>query len=289
MNPRLAAVIVVLSLSFAPQVRAALSLTSINTPVTIDFDTTVTNVNEGQFAGLGFDNTSPATGKLYSDSWAIRDNGGGGGGDKQFSEDDATANFARGASTGGVTSAGIYAFDVNNGAGTDAAFGVQPDDDQFSSGQITLKVTNNTGVTITNWSVSFDVYVLNNADKSSVVAFMQEPTSSDTNGDDASSEYTAGGVDVVSGGAADTTPLWVKNSQTVTFVRSIANTASLNLRWDISDNGTSGTVWDEFAIDNIRIAVVPEPGAILFGVLVCSMIGVAAGSRKLRQKLHGGR
>ncbi|MEX0642814.1 MAG: hypothetical protein WD468_08950 [Pirellulales bacterium] len=290
-------------MSIAPSARAALSITSIGTPFTINFDTTVVDVNNGQYAGTGFQ-PSPSAGQLDSDSWAVFRNGGddppsaspnantgslGFGGTQQGAGPPAVQpEWTRGTSAGGVTNGGIYSFDVSNGGTVDRALGVQPSGGMTfdggsnlnNNGKITLKVTNNTGFTVANWSVTFDVYVLNNENRSSTAAFEYSPNSSDTNGAGSSSAYTAAGVNVVSPTTASGSPTWVKNSQTVTFTQSIVNGASLNIRWRFFDSGGSGSR-DEMGIDNIRIAIVPEPSALLFGMLVCGVIGLAAGWRRM--------
>ena len=281
----------------APSVRAALSVTSIGAPVTINFDTTVTDVNDGQFAGNGFDSTT-TSGQLDSDSWAVFRNGGDdpptSSGALAFggTQETASTTWTRGTSPGGVSTGGIYAFDVSNGGTVDRAIGVQPaggmtfdGSSGTNSGKITLKVTNNTGVTVSSWSVSFDVYVFNDEGRSSTVAFLYAPNSSDTTGTLANGTiYTAAGVNVVTAETAAASPAWVKNSQTVAIPQSIANGASLNIRWNIYDSGGGGSR-DELAIDNLGVAAIPEPSAFLFGGLVCGVIGLGIGGRRLIAKL----
>jgi len=59
------------SLLFLPAVALAqLSLTTSGATVTIDFDNTVSGVNNGTFAGSGFQ-PSPSAGQLNSNAWAM--------------------------------------------------------------------------------------------------------------------------------------------------------------------------------------------------------------------------
>jgi hypothetical protein len=60
----------------------------------------------------------------------------------------------------------------------------------------------------------------------------------------------------------------------------VGNSSRLYLRWTGDDVSGSGSR-DEFGLDNITVSAVPEPGAVLFGGLVCGVIGVAVVARKL--------
>lgn len=47
----------------------------------------------------------------------------------------------------------------------------------------------------------------------------------------------------------------------------------------VANTGTS-------RVDNITISAVPEPGAILFGTLICGVIGIVAGGNRLKQVIR---
>ena len=91
-------------------------ISTVNTAYTIDFDNTVSGVNNGQFAGSGF-TPSPSAGQLNSNSWAMT---GWSNGDLAFGGTQTTSNtdYTRSTSTGGVTTGGVYAFTVSSGNNT---------------------------------------------------------------------------------------------------------------------------------------------------------------------------
>lgn len=73
---------------------------------------------------------------------------------------DATADLTRGSSNGGVTTGGVYAFNVD-GAGN-IALGIQPGGSDFTPGTITVVYKNETGTTFTDpITISYNIYVNN--------------------------------------------------------------------------------------------------------------------------------
>ncbi|MDD3860647.1 MAG: hypothetical protein PHW83_10640, partial [Bacteroidales bacterium] len=184
---------------FALQVNAQLSITSVDTEFIIDFDNTVTDVNEGAFTGTGFA-TTPIAGQLDAEAWAV-----GGmselAGLKDFGTEATTGDYARGSSVGGVTTGGIYAFEVETG---NIALGVQPSGADFSPGWIAFKTTNNTGQTINYNTFSYDVWVYNDADWSS--SFNGEFSTDGINWSPAE------GFEFATPVALDAAPEWVKTT-----------------------------------------------------------------------------
>ena len=77
-----------------------------------------------EFNGSGF-SPSPAVGQLDSDVWAIS---GLSDGTLDFGGTAATGDFARGLSTGNVTTGGIYAFDAGS---LNIILGAQPTSTDF--------------------------------------------------------------------------------------------------------------------------------------------------------------
>ncbi len=130
---------------------AAAQVSVSSTPAIINFDT---------FMGDGLA-PDPAAGQLDSDEWAIA---GMSDGDVVFGGANAAGDYAKGTSTGGESSGGLYAFDT--GAG-DIAMGVQPTGSDFSPGTFTLRLVNNTGAAIDRLDVAYDICVYNNATRSS--------------------------------------------------------------------------------------------------------------------------
>ncbi|MFO7790416.1 MAG: hypothetical protein R6V32_07585 [Bacteroidales bacterium] len=145
-------------LMWSLQVNAQWSMTAVGTDHTIDFETTVTGINEGTFDGTGFA-TTPATGQLDADGWAVF---GMSDGDKDFGVENTTGDLARGASTGGELTGGVYAFEVEAG---NHALGVQPAGTDFSPGYIGMIIKNNTGDSVNAVSLSYDLWVYNDEDR----------------------------------------------------------------------------------------------------------------------------
>ena len=132
---------------------------------TVNFDTTVSGVNNGQFAGTG-NVPGPIAGQLDSDSWSLATSTNT---LAVFGADNSAGVFARGASTGDVAQSGFYAFEV---APETSALGVQPDDAVFTPGNITLQARNVTGNEVTSVVVQYTVYVRNNTNASNSFNFL---------------------------------------------------------------------------------------------------------------------
>ncbi len=161
LNTFLICATLVLAVSLPMVVRAQVSVTTIDTPVVVNF--------EG-FDGSGFD-PSPQPGQLDSDNWVVL---GLSDGDFDFGATQSlkdppvllnAGDFARGASTGGKSTGGIYAFDVSNGAGVSSivALGVQPGGTEFNPGTLVLRLQNNTGGILTEFNVQAALHYFNNA------------------------------------------------------------------------------------------------------------------------------
>ncbi|MGM0613878.1 MAG: hypothetical protein ACQESM_10245, partial [Bacteroidota bacterium] len=103
----------------------------------IDFDSTLNSVNKGSFEGKGF-SYAPALGELDSRAWCIT---GVDGENLDFGNFKRNDDFAKGVSPGGVGSGGIYAFEVETG---NHGLGFQQTSDNFTPGEIILKIKNQT-------------------------------------------------------------------------------------------------------------------------------------------------
>jgi hypothetical protein len=196
----------------------------------------------GTFTAAGFTAT-PGAGQLDSDIWRIT---GLSDGDTSFGGSFTTGDYARGTSGGDVTDGGIYAFDVDNGPGVNRALGVQPSGDDFTPGTKVFRgIVNNTGVTIHQLTVSYTVYVRNNAPRASSYNFSHSA--------DGVTFTAIPALNVTSPLAADATPLWVANPRSATLVGlSIPPNGIYYIRWSSADVAGSGTR-DEFALDDILI------------------------------------
>ncbi|MEA3448728.1 MAG: choice-of-anchor J domain-containing protein, partial [Bacteroidota bacterium] len=220
------------------QVNAQWSITAVETDHTIDFETTVSGINEGIFDGSGFA-TTPATGQLDADGWAVY---GMSDGDKDFGVENTTGDLARGASTGGEATGGVYAFEVETG---NHALGVQPSGTDFSPGYIGMIIKNNTGDSVNAVSLSYDLWVLNN-----------EARASSFNGEFSLDGITWGPIDefaFTTTETADGSPAWNKTTMSITdqdMGFTFYSGDSIFLRWDSDDVSGSGSR-DEIAVDNI--------------------------------------
>ncbi len=227
-----------------------LSVTSTDTYFVIDFDNTLSGVNNGAFAGSGFE-SSPSSGELDSDALIVT---GMSNGDLAFGGSGAgIGDLHRDASTGGETTGGVYGFDISNGGTVDRALGIQPGGSDWTPGTIVLRVTNNTGSSVDRLVLYYDVFVYNDQGRSNSFNF-----SYDVGG----GSVAVSDVDFSSTEAADGAPAWVKSRKAVILSGlSITNGTTIELTWTGDDISGSGSR-DEFAIDNISIAMNQSGGQI---------------------------
>ncbi|MEO1023284.1 MAG: T9SS type A sorting domain-containing protein [Bacteroidota bacterium] len=215
-----------------------LSVTSTSTNFTINFDATVSGVNNGVFNGNGFA-PAPSAGQLDSDAWEFS---GMSGASLSFGGTATSNDAARGSSSGGVSTGGFYAFEVSS---SNFTVGVQPGGSDFTPGDLTLIVTNNTGSTVTSIDVSYNVYAFNDQPRANSFTFSHSA-------DDVS--YTdVSGLDFTSTEAADSPASWSSNARSTTISGlSLADGSSYYLRWS-SDDVSGGGSRDEFALDDIVV------------------------------------
>ncbi len=219
-----------------------------NNEYVIDFDNTVIGVNEGQYAGTGFE-TSPATGRLNSNAFATT---GMSDGDTSFGGGPyTTGDYIGETSTGGVSSGGFYAFEV---ATANRAFGWQATASDFNPGSIILRLQNQTGGSLETLRVTYTVYVYNDQGRSNNVSFSY---SNDNN------TFTQQPLlEVISEETAATSAAWIATTYTVLigFIN-IPDNAFYYLRWNTNDVSGGGSR-DEFAIDDIRLTA--NPGNLVY-------------------------
>lgn len=234
-------------------VRADVVLSTIGVAVVEDFD---------DFRGDGFSN-APSSTQLDSNTYRVT---GLSDGDGTFGGVHDSGDFARGMSTGGESTGGIYAFDLGGG---DYGVGVQPTGDDFTPGTLTIRVTNNTGGDIDGIDLDADGNFFNDADRSTRWTF---EISFDDN------TYTPFQT-LDSPEAADAAPSWVLQQINggVPFPVALNDGGQFFIRIRGNDLGGSGSR-DEFALSFLSITAtstaVPEPGCVsvlaLFGCLAIS-------------------
>ena len=217
---------------------AGLQISSVNTNFVINFDNTVSGINNGQFNGLGF-TPAPSIGQLDSDAWKTT---GMSEGNTAFGDSNTSEDFAKGDSSGGATSGGFYAFETST---SNYSLGFQPTGSDFTPGTITLRSQNQTGTTITEIYLSYIIYVLNNENRTNTLNF--EYSTDDTT-------YTPlGSLDFTSTETQDGSPSWISNNRSTNISSlSIADGEYFYLRWTGDNIGGSGSQ-DEFAIDDITL------------------------------------
>lgn len=258
---------------------AGLIISATGTTYTIDFDNSVTGVNNGQFAGTGFTQT-PSAGQLNSGAWSVS---GMSDGDLAFEGIRTSGDYARGTSNGGVTTGGVYAFTVGTG---DIALGIQPGGSDFTPGTITLKTSNTTGSSITHIEIAYDVYVYNNEDRSNNFNFSY--STDDVTYTDISALHFA------SDEAAASSPSWERNRRfaLITLPSSLVTNSNFYLRWSGADVSGSFSR-DEFSLDNIAVTFhASAPSSLLndittsdLSTLVVSEIDATLGANVTVKKL----
>lgn len=243
------------------EMNAQLSIASLHTEILVDFDTNLSGVNAGAFAGTGIV-AAPNDGQLDSDAWRVT---GLSAGDTSFGGDFTAASFTRGVSGGNTTSAGLHAFDTGGGNST---LGIQPLAGDFNPGTITLRIQNNTGAAVNQWNLSYDLFVFNDQKRSHSWDWAW---STDDITYNTIHEYNSTQALDSNGWVNVASPSISNLSATV------ANGGYLYLQWSGQNvSGTGG--YDEFAIDDISIAAVPEPS------MVALLVGLAGFLMVLRRK-----
>jgi len=224
---------------------AQLSINSLDTDHTIDFDNTLLGVNLGPLQGLGLVNLPVTLGQLDSRAWAIY---GMSDGDVPFDGTGLLGDFTGGISQGGVALSALYAFNTATILSPDYALGFQANDTDMTPGSLRLKLQNDiVATTIRTVTVSYDVYVYNDQNASSAIdlAFSSDNTIYET----------VDSKEVTTPTTADGSPEWVKYSVSKTiYGLSWDSGTNFYLSWQFDDASGSGAR-DEFSIDNIVVNV----------------------------------
>ena len=240
-------VLIVLLTMFGNLSMAQLSVGVLDQTYTVDFDNTVEGVNNGTFAGIGF-NPNPAEGQIDSD--AVKVFGLSDSPMMNFGDTQEAGDFARGTTAGGVSTGGIYAGEYSSSP-SDYFFMWQAGSSDMAAGMIMLKVQNNTGEEVTSVEIAYDILCLNDQGRSNSVMFYWS--------DDGATTYNQiSELDYASPLAADASPVWTVTNKTTTISGlSIAAGEEILLIWGTDDVGGSGSR-DELGLDNIDVKLLPE-------------------------------
>lgn len=199
---------------------------------------TLYNENFNSFVGAGF-NSSVEAGKINSNIWKIT---GLSDGDTVYNDNKSSGDYAKGESTGGVTSGGVYSFEIATGNKT---FGFQPTGSDFAPGAVTLRVKNTSGQTLNALSISYKIYVNNNENRSSSFNFLH--SSNDL-------AFTAvSELNYTSPKISDTNGWTLIEKQISLTGLSLADQADYYLKWSSNDVDGSGSR-DEFGLDDIVVS-----------------------------------
>ena len=232
---------------------AQLSIDAASTAYVVSFDNTLAGVNNNTYQGSGLQ-PSPASGQLDGDAWEII---GTASGDHLFGETHLSGAFARGSSNGGVSTSGLYAFEVASG---DYAFGFQPSGSTFSPGDIKLKIHNNTSSFIVNLHVSYELWVKNDQNRSSSVDFSWSYENGNWH-NVAAASYSSPAA-AVSGA-----PWSLDMNPDLNLGVIIPPGSEFFIRWTVDDVSGSGSR-DEFALDDIRIEAAVEGNPLIISEIM---------------------
>lgn len=230
------------------------SLTNASPSVLIDFSnsmpTTVGSNPSTAFAGAGFEPNPTTSGRLNSNAWAVT---GWSDGNLAFGATNTTGDYARGATTSAVTTGGMYAYTGSPASSSNPTLMMQPGGSDWAPGTLTLRIQNNGTSNITNFTISYNIYVRNDQGRSNSFNFSHS-TDNTTYTNVPSLDYTSPATADGSGWVlVGTAP-----SRSTSIPVSIAPGDFFYIRWMGADVGGSGAR-DEFGLDDINISATFAP------------------------------
>jgi hypothetical protein len=223
-------------------VKGQVSLTSIGSAVTIDFSTAVSGVcstNVSSTLGSALMAASPAVGQLDADAWAVVADGATTGAAASF-PGSLSANFTTFTSAGS-SNTGLGMSNISS----DREFAILPSGSSATPGSLTLRITNNTGITLNELVIAYNIRAFNDQGRANKVEFWY----SSTNAASSYSEHTAS--EFTSTETASSTFETASRSITLSGL-SVTNGSSYFIRWFFDDVSGSGSR-DEFFLDDISI------------------------------------
>ncbi|MDT8408761.1 MAG: endonuclease/exonuclease/phosphatase family protein [Wenzhouxiangellaceae bacterium] len=196
------------------------------------------------FSGAGFDQP-PAAGQLDSSRWRALGFSDGNG---SFDGSHIGGDFARGTSSGGVSSGGSYAFETG---GANTALGAQPGGSDFTPGSFDLRLENTTGAPIDALQLSYSVWTFNDQSRANSMNLQWSV--------DDSTYAAVDALDFSSPADPDSPATWTETPRSATISDfTLAPGDVIFLRWT-SDDVSGGGSRDELGIDDIVINVVAAP------------------------------
>jgi hypothetical protein len=211
------------------------------TTITIDFDNATEGIVAQDFAGAGLA-SEPAPGQLDSDAWSFL---GFSDGDIGFGGSAESGDFARGVSTGGVTTGGLYGFEIGE---SDTGLGIQPTAGDFAPGSFVLRLARSYD-SIETVTIQYSLWTWNDQDRSTRWSVAISSDEVDW--------YELTPLECVTTMTADGEPVWVEHPVSATIVPTDAGLGTgdyVYLRWNVEDyDGTGGR--DECAIDDLVITI----------------------------------
>ncbi|MGK7943145.1 MAG: ExeM/NucH family extracellular endonuclease [Microcystaceae cyanobacterium] len=200
--------------------------------------------NFNLFTGAGF-TPQPGEGQLNSNAWIVT---GFSDGDLNFGDNATSGDFARGTSAGGVTTGGIYSFDIES---ANSILGVQPVGSDFTPGEIILRLQNTGDTTLNQVDIAYDIASYNDQDRANSLNFSYS--------EDNVTYTPVAAVDFTTPEAADAVPTWqTENRSTQITGLTLDPDDFFYLKWTGDDVSGSGSR-DEYGIDNVSVSDLSLP------------------------------
>lgn len=232
---------------------AQVPVPSPDTPVTFSFegDAPSNPLYNTRFDGAGID-PAPFAGQLNASAFAIS---GLSDGDVAFGEVGNSGDFARGASTGGVSTGGLYGFNTGSATTPDYSIGLQPTGSDATPGEMYLCFQNQTGAEVEDVNVAYDLNVYNDQDRSQSVALEYNVNSSAC---DVSQSTSSTGVSALTPGTADGSPSWTTDRQEAYVSNLGIADGSFFVLKIVTDDADGSGARDEIGIDNLTVTFSPS-------------------------------
>lgn len=221
-----------------------LSLTNSDQAHVIDLSANIAGVLNGPFTAntTSVGSGNPGAGDLNANAWHILLDGSSTNAINQPSVFPSTLIAGEGLNQfPPLPSVGFHATNING----QRAFGIHPSGSNFTSGAITLRIQNNTGAAINSLDVAYDLFVLNDRDRSNSVNLYYSTTN-------ANADYELiPDAAIVSPEAADPSAVPVNNPVDVNIAGlNVSPGGYIYIRWVFEDVDGSGER-DEFILLNM--------------------------------------